>query len=479
MLWLALRFSSLPLDIFRRAAQRDDAFAVSSTTAANATIIACNETARQHGVQCGMPLTAATALDSRLHIAARDFAAEQAALERIAAWALQFTPVISVALPDEVLLDVAGSLKLFGGFGRLLAEVSRGVQALGYHAVIACAPTPLAAQFFARAGLAVRVHHADALRISLARLPIDVLAQSADKIRLLHDIGMRTLDDCLQLPRDGAARRLGQKLVDDLDRALGHLPDPRAGYVPPATFTATQPLPAPAQEAEMLLFAAHRLLVELCGFLGATSQGVQRLRFVFSHDAQPPTQIALSLVAASRDADHLTNVLRERLERTALKSPALAMTLKVELLQLLPASSSSFLPDAARHAEAAGQLIERLRARLGHDAVSGLKCMPDYRPERAWLPCEPGMEAHSQACSSGRPLWLLTVPQPLPEIAAAPCYEGRLMLLAGPERIETGWWDEAEVAREYFVASNAAQALLWIYRERSAGGRWYLHGFFG
>jgi protein ImuB len=478
MLWLALRFSSLPLDIFRRAAQHDHSFAVSSSIATNAVVIACNRTAREHGVQCGMPLAAAAALDSAMQIAARDFAAEQAALERIAAWALQFTPVVSIALPDEMLLEVAGSLKLFGGLNRLLAEVTQGVRALGYRAVMACAPTPLAAQFFARAGLAVRVRHADALSVSLSRLPIDVLAQSTDKIRLLHDIGMRTLGDCLQLPRAGAARRLGQKLLDDLDRALGLLPDPRPGYAPPTIFTATQPLPAPAQEAEMLLFAAHRLLVELCGFLSATGQGVQHLQCAFSHDALPATQITLSLVAASRDADHLTNVLRERLERTALPCPALAIVLKTELLLPLPASTLSFLPDAARHAEAASQLIERLRARLGQDAVTGSQCMPDYRPERAWLPCEPGTQAHSTVCSSARPLWLLAAPQPLPEVAAAPCYEGRLTLLAGPERIETGWWDENEVAREYFVASNAAQALLWIYRERNAGGKWYLHGFF-
>jgi protein ImuB len=69
-------------------------------------------------------------------------------------------------------------------------------------------------------------------------------------------------------------------------------------------------------------------------------------------------------------------------------------------------------------------------------------------------------------------------PRSLDEDAAAPCYEGRLTLLAGPERIEAGWWDGHDVTRDYFVASNPDEALLWIYRERDAGGRWFLHGFF-
>jgi len=77
-----------------------------------------------------------------------------------------------------------------------------------------------------------------------------------------------------------------------------------------------------------------------------------------------------------------------------------------------------------------------------------------------------------------RPLWLLAAPRLLDENAAVPCYDGPLTLLAGPERIESGWWDGADVARDYFVARNPGESLLWIYRERRGSGAWYLHGFF-
>ncbi len=78
-----------------------------------------------------------------------------------------------------------------------------------------------------------------------------------------------------------------------------------------------------------------------------------------------------------------------------------------------------------------------------------------------------------------RPLWLLHTPRPLGEIAAIPQYEGPLALLAGPERIESGWWDGNDIGRDYFVARNPGESLLWIYRERRDNGGWYLHGFFG
>ena len=79
-----------------------------------------------------------------------------------------------------------------------------------------------------------------------------------------------------------------------------------------------------------------------------------------------------------------------------------------------------------------------------------------------------------------RPLWLLTTPRPLRETGTAPSDQdgAPLSLLAGPERIEAGWWDGQYVARDYFVARNAAQSLLWVYHERDVAARWYVHGFF-
>src|SRR5688572_8287327 len=447
MLWLALHFPSLALDVSARGASDPGSLAIASSREASAVVVACSPAARRRGVQAGMTLAAACALDASLKILPRDAAAEQAALERVAAWAIQYTPAASIAPPADVLLEVAGSLNLFGGLTRLCGLIERGIAELGYSACVACAPTPLAAQWFARAGLAVKIRHHDALRHALEQLPAAVLGQPPQVAALLEDIGARTLGDFLRLPRDGAARRFGQQLIDDLDRALGRLPDARATYAPPARFTAALPLPAPVHEAEALIFAARRLIGELCGLLAAGGNGVQQLRFTLSHEDHEDTQIVLNLVAASRDAEHLVNVLRERLGRLQLAGPAIAIALASESLVPLPARNLSFLPAPEDHSETVSRLIERLRGRLGDAAVKGLGLAADHRPERAWRTGEPGRDATTgdAARRVPRPLWLLAVPQRLATSADTPCYEGPLTLLAGPERIESGWWDGADV----------------------------------
>ena len=77
-------------------------------------------------------------------------------------------------------------------------------------------------------------------------------------------------------------------------------------------------------------------------------------------------------------------------------------------------------------------------------------------------------------------MWLLEQPCRLDEVDSKPRYrDGPLALLAGPERIESGWWDGDDVKRDYFIAETADRATLWVYRERRQPGGWYLHGIFG
>jgi protein ImuB len=51
-------------------------------------------------------------------------------------------------------------------------------------------------------------------------------------------------------------------------------------------------------------------------------------------------------------------------------------------------------------------------------------------------------------------------------------------MIAGPERIEAGWWDGEEVCRDYYVAANPRGETFWIYREHRNDQAWYMHGVF-
>jgi protein ImuB len=158
-------------------------------------------------------------------------------------------------------------------------------------------------------------------------------------------------------------------------------------------------------------------------------------------------------------------LLRETLGRTRLEARVHTIVLRAPLVLPLSASSADLFQKTR---EADGDLLlERLRIRLGKDAVYGIDTAADHRPERAWRPCPE--QGGAATANRHRPLWLL--PKPLH------CHDGRLKLTAGPERIESGWWDGGDVTRDYYVAEDRNGAQLWVYCDR-VSGEWYVHGVF-
>lgn len=481
MLWLALRFPALALEIHARACEPSQALALAETTGIRTRLLLCNAAALACGIRPGMTPESAFALCGRLQIINRIPVLEHAALEHIAAWACQFTSRVSIAGPAELLLEIGGSASLFGGIRRLRQKIGRNLRQLGYESHMACAPTPQAALWFSRAGISACIEQAERLEQCLDRMPVSVL-EKPESTAKLERFGLHTIGACLRLPRAGLARRLNPQTLDEIDRALGRLPDPRLPFVLPETFSSRLELPAPATQAGALLFAGQRLCAELYGYLAARDQGAQQLCWTLHHERRGQTQLTLELAAASRDTVHLLVLLRERLARTVLSQPVVAIELGCSRLQVLAHSVSALLPARPDRSMPASHLMDVLRARLGPAAVSGLEQCADHRPERAWRTCAPGMGIQAAPAvidtTGHRPFWLLPQPRILHERDAAPRHDGPLTLLSGPERIESGWWDDQPAVRDYFIARDSQQALLWIYRERGANGRWFLHGFF-
>jgi len=424
-----------------------------------------------------MTISAALALAPRLRSVTRDPAAETEALLGVAGWVAQFTSTVALEFPEGVLLEVAGSLKLFGGLASLIERLRRGLAEMGWSAAFAGAPTPRAAFWLVLDGREKFIGSLEKIEPALAALPVEVLRRDDETRAALETIGVRTLGELQMLPRDGLARRFGQRLLDDLDRALGRLPDPRNLFVPPARFRAGIELPAEVAQAEALLFAVRRLIVQLSGFLAARSGGVRRFVLRLKHRDRAATEIAIGLVAPSRDAEHFTLLVRERLSRLTLAEPVREIVLQAADILPLAGSNFGLLLEQGKPPGNWEHLVERLRARLGGEAVRGIASQAEHRPERAGVIADLD-EKQLELDFGDRPFWLLEAPRLLTEIGAVPHHDGPLELLVGPERIESGWWDGGDIARDYFVARMCNEALVWIYRERRGEGGWYLHGVF-
>jgi len=531
MLWLGLCLPRLPLEVFARTAGPPLRAEPAAERIARAprprppsghrlpgglqlavcerlAVLQANDAAQALGVHASMKRATALALAPDLYLVDRDPVRELEALRQVACWSLQFTPAVSLQAPapptapggragaapaaSGLLLEVEPSLKLFGGRDALLTRLKTGLAELGFSAQIGCAPTATGAWLLARHRDGALADNDAQLNARLAPLPVALLDEAQAHLATLESVGARTLRDLAQLPRAGLARRFGKALLAELDRAFGRQAEPRLWFEAPLRFEARLELLAQVESAEALLFGARRLIVQLCGWLAARHAAVRCFELDAEHDDAPATVLVVRLTDTTRDTERLTALLREKLAATRLVAPAHTLHLRCDDVAALAAPNRTLFPVPESARESMGRLIERLQARLGREQVQRLLLAADHRPEAAYrlevvddLPASSGAGL-APLPSTGtlpRPLWLLSRPVALTERNNRPYWHGPLALLAGPERIESGWWDGGLVQRDYFIAADESDALLWIYRERlpDAGSRqgWFIQGRFG
>lgn len=469
------------------------------------------------------------------------------AFTALAWWALRFTPLVA-RVGDALVLEVSASERLFGGRTALIRqflEPNRPVAQVAY--------AQGATSLIALANLQVhpwRVGQATPGRVVVPdALPVHTLAAAHAHLPTLARLGVRTWGQLRALPRGGVVRRFGAEVVDALDRAYGQRPELYPWLTLPDVFDAPLELTASVDSAPALLFGARRLLAQLLVWLRARQAGVLALELLWELDARRANTrhtdahhqggqhgtLTLRTAEATQDMTHLQRILGEQLARVTLPAPVLYLRLRSLQTQPLGGESHSLLPEDVRKGDSLHQTLERLTARLGPQSVQCATPQADHRPERMqrWQPWQAGVASNGKnsAIKTGAggayknwargqkdskmsaseeavgvvdvlptadlyPTWLLPVPQRLvvrqsPSRESIPCYHGELTLLAGPQRLETGWLDGEPALRDYYMARSPHAGLVWVYRERLAAHTeaasgpsdpgalaWFLHGLF-
>ena len=527
--WLCIHLPRLALDLIER---RQSPSAGNITPSGCVVIDGPEQRAQVHladiaaqalGVRAGQRLAAAQALAPDLLLQRREPQAERQALEHLAAWAYRYTSRVSLDGNAALLLEIAASMRLFGGFDALYTLLQSELQQLGFSGVFGLGLTPSAARL--RAHVICHRPERSGQIFALASLPLTESELDSRTIATLAATGIHTLGELARLPRSGLARRFGQETLDYLAGLRGELPETLVCYRPPDRYHAWLELPAACTSTEALAFPLRRMLGDLCAVLAARDGGVENFTLRFALEALQAScelrsgigdicRLEVGLLQASRDREHLYLLTRARLERMSFPRPVLGIYLEVARLPTFVPTHQDLFEDAQATSNSLKPLIERLSARLGEDALLRPQWIGDHRPERAsrWCPYAQGALIRTPVgeVPGVRPLWLLPAP-----IALA--IEG-LALISSAERIESGWWDDGDIRRDYYIAevidpyacalasphpgiaqesppyarasrdsapkpspgfqlSRGARA--WVFQDLRQPERWYLQGWFG
>lgn len=416
-------------------------------------------------------------------------------LRGLAIWALQFSPRVAMAEDEAVLVEVGGSVRLFGGLERLQERLEREAAELGAQTV-SWAPTGTAALAMLRSSVADGF--ARPLPAILDLLPLESIAAVGRHRATLHRLGSRTLGDVRNLPRGGLGRRFDKHLLAALDQAYGLRSEVYEWVPPPETFAARLEFQFRVENAMALMFGARRLLLQMSGWLAARHMGVTAITLRWGHDvmraktAGAGGEITVRTAEATQSVEHLGRLLAEHLAKVELLAPAGEIELLASEALPITQESKSLLPETIRQGEDTALVLERIQARLGKERVLRPRICQDHRPEgvQRWQPADlPVPRAGTADHQFPLPRSILAEPMRLAERENRPMYQGQLQLLLGPDRVEGGWWDRngvgdgqapGTVQRDYFVALSRHAGLLLVFQRRLAGDEtgWFLHGHY-
>lgn len=397
--------------------------------------------------------------------------------------------------PECLLMDITGVAPLFVGERPLAEHLERKLSKWRLEGRVAIGDSIgsawAASRFLARPLSPIVISPDD--QRALWDLPVEGLRLDSTAIAKLRRLGITTIDQLFDLDRASLLPRLGLDLLLRLDQFIGAREESITPCRPTPQFRVERRLDEGMGHPAAIEQLWSLLLGELLEMLQSRRLGTRHLECRFHLEDRAPRNITLRLCEASHDHRHLSDLLRLQLE--GLKWEALLVGLRMEASDIVPLESSQhelFAGKSRDQARRLSLLLNRLSGRLGHKAVVRPELLPQVVPERAarLVPVtESGLATsttfHETLLPLDRPLALFDQPKPIEVIAVMPdgppavvFWKGTRLDIAqcwGPERIESGWWQDGYVRRDYYWVEATEGRRFWLFR-RSQNERWFLHG---
>jgi protein ImuB len=449
--------------------------------------------ARAGGIREGMTLAEAMALQSRLIHHVHDPRQDLLGLERLGRWMMaRCSPQVALEPPDALLVEIGGSVQLFGGLDVIARRVAASLRQFRISGAIAVGPTAGAAWALAAAGQARIVNESQVLA-ALDPLPVRTLRIDSAVADALHRVGVETIGELIRLPRSALPARFGPQLLERIDHATGRLAEPLVWLAHRTPLCERMIFDGLIESLEAVWAVLEQLVIRVVAELTRRGAGARQLRLRFDRERPPPLVHTIALSRPSRESRNLLDLLRLSTEALNTQEGFIAIELAVVEMQKLAPEQASFAPDAT--VKAASELVDwvdRMRARLGDAAVSQPQLIEAHVPERAyaWARATAACDLPTDRIIPPRPMYLLSNPIEIKVVVtpsndrqgrpASFTHRGRthhLRFAVGPERIAGTWWVGHSKTRDYFDVEDEAGRRFWIFRVTQTF-KWYLHGRF-
>lgn len=497
-LWLAIRFSDLPLT----ALKLDDALTKPIVVIEKKRVVFANVLAEEAGAQLNMDITTAQLL-SGCDVIPRDEVKEQAALHHLSEQLYQFSPYIdrycsSTVAESGLLLEISSCLRLFGGLNKLSGLIAGFLKKTPYGFEFGLAHTAKAAWYLSFTDYKILEQETASIFIErLNQLPIELLFDYPKAVEALTKTGFKTFGDIAKQIEGKSIssfrKRLGHAFTDmlceiyDIDQNFlqnSLFEKPRESYRPDEWFEEEIQFEYPVTIVEQLKPAIENLLQRLSDYLRKRQQQCQYIEWCISDIYRRKEFIKVNSDIPQSHWQLLYDLTLIQLDTKEL--PFEVDTIKLACLHTMPLAHQTQALDFDQNKRKKKSVqdfavtIAKLKARMGDSAVYKVGYCDSRVPELTNV-----MIALAEKCNqelpevhlkSLRPTWLLSKPEIIEERRNRLYWQGYISTLVGPERMIGNWWEEP-IARDYYLAKRHDNLPLWIFFNLY-DKHWYVHGVF-
>lgn len=477
----------------RRPELKDVPFVLAAQVRNKIIITAASSLAEREGAFTAMAVADARAAFGELVVI--DEVPGQAAklLRLLGLGCIRYTPIISIDLPDGLLLDISGCAHLWGGERGYLKEIVLKLRAAGFDARAAIADTPGTAWAVSRFAQQRPIIPTGGQRPAIAALPPAALRLESEVIEKLQKLGFRTIGPLLQMPPQMLRRRFGTGLLLRIDQALGRVEEYWEPIVPPVPYSERLPCLEPVRTATAIGIAIQKLLEMLCLRLQAEGKGIRKAILKCHRIDGRKVQASITTTKASHSVAHLIKLFDLQISKI---EPALGIELflmeatrvdDMETVQEQLWAEPKGLADTAL-----AELLDRIAGKVGPETIKRYLPSENHWPERSFkIAASLTEEPQAEWPELQRPISLLSPPEPIEVMALVPDHPPKLFVhkgkrhtvakADGPERIEREWWQDKGEHRDYYRLEDTTGCRYWVFRSGaydSTDAQWYLHGYF-
>jgi len=468
-------------------------------------------------------------------------AKDRAALVDIAEATRRFSPIVGLdemPVPDSLLLDITGCGMLFGGESSLAEQLIKRLNARGLLCSAVVSDSVATAWAFAHprghflmpdqrissrgarrgpssAGdtdwdLPIVIippgqskHWLHPLPVSAARIPYS-------DIQTLSQLGILTLKQLFGLPIEDLPSRLSAVAIQRLHQISG-VDDESIAAIPEANpVSARWASEFPATNRDEVRQVVAHLIGEIAEQLQRRAVGAVRISCQLKQESGDSMPLTGDIVKPLQSGADLFEILNIRLDALRVDKPIVSVQMTATVASL-PVARQKDLFSVSEHVNPAEELsavLNRLTNRLGKTAVltaepnndpipeNGIRLRPlvndgeettngrsaEIRIQELVMPDNPVAD---RAAPQNHPLCLLSSPVKIADSQSSPLtndftWNGQTHAVAasrGPERIQTQWWHDTAVHRDYYRVTSSQGSEFWIFRELNSGD-WFLHGIF-